>query len=421
VPRSETSRGAILFGALLVILGAGALALRASGGAIGWPAWVILPGVALFVAAFALPEAAGPGLAVTGGIVTSVGAVLAVQDATGAYASWAYAWALVAPGGVGIGLFLYGLLTRRGDLARGGLGSLVTGVVLFLVGFLFFEGVLHLDGSGFAGLTDVTVPIVIMAIGAAILVGTVLPGPWRRSWPAPARAGSPTWTPGATDARTAPGGPGSPPGTGSPPGPGKPPEVLAVPLDGARDAEVRIAFGAGRLFIGPAVPGHLVDGTFEGGVVTTPAGPGRVRLSTPHPAMWGWGRVPFAWRVGLSAEIAIRLELETGASDNELDLSGLRVTDLRLRTGAAQTRVILPATGVTRVDAESGAAQVRFRVPSGVAARITSRMAIGTTDVDMTRFPRTPDGSGWASPDFGANPNRVEIAVRGGVGQVTIG
>jgi hypothetical protein len=113
--------------------------------------------------------------------------------------------------------------------------------------------------------------------------------------------------------------------------------------------------------------------------------------------------------------------LETGASDNELDLGSLRVTDLRLRTGAAQSRVTLPAIGLTRVDAEGGAAQLRFRVPAGVAARITSAMVIGTTDVDTARFPRTPDGSAWASPDFGSNPNRVEIAVRGGVGQVTVG
>jgi hypothetical protein len=166
-----------------------------------------------------------------------------------------------------------------------------------------------------------------------------------------------------------------------------------------------------------------VDGTFEGGVAATPAGPGRVRLTTPHPASWSWkwGRPPFAWRLGLTGEVPLRLELETGASDNELDLGSLRVTDLRLRTGAAQSRVTLPTTGVTRVNAEGGAAQMRFRIPEGVAARITSTMAIGTTDVDTKRFPRTTDGTAWASPDFDANPNRVEIAVRGGVGQVTIG
>ena len=118
--RSGTSRGALVVGALLIVLGAAALAIQVSGVTIGWPAWVILPGLAMLVAAFALPEPGGSGLAAVGGIVTAVGTVLAVQDATGTYASWAYAWALVAPGGVGVGLLLYGLLTRRGDIARGG-------------------------------------------------------------------------------------------------------------------------------------------------------------------------------------------------------------------------------------------------------------------------------------------------------------
>ncbi len=413
--QSGTSRGALVFGALLIVVGAIALTVRVSGVEIGWPAWVILPGIALLIAAFAVPEPGGAGLAAMGGIVTAVGVVLAVQDASGAYASWAYAWALVAPGGVGAGLLLYGLLTRHGDVARGGLGSLATGVVLCLVGFLFFEGVLHLNGNRFATMTDIAVPVVIMGIGSAVLVGAIIPGPWRRR----SRPGSP----GAAQTSWAPGGVGA--GTGiawAPPSTGSQAQVLALTLDGATDAEVRIAFGAGKLVVGPAASGRLVDGSFEGGVEAMPAGPGRVRLTPPHVASWSWGwrRPPFAWRVGLTAEVPLRLEVETGASDNELDLGRLRVTDLRLRTGAAQSRVTLPAAGATRVNAEGGASQMRFRVPVGVAARITSSMAIGTTDVDTNRFPRTTDGSAWASPDFDSNPNRVEIAVRGGVGQVTI-
>jgi hypothetical protein len=410
---SGSSRGAFAVGALLIVLGAAALVVRVSGVNIGWPVWVILPGLALLVAAFALPEPGGSGLAAAGGIVTAVGTLLAVQDATGTYASWAYAWALVAPGGVGVGLLLYGLLTRRGDIARGGLASLITGIVLFLVGFLFFEGLLHLNGDRFAGLTSLSVPIVIMGIGAAVLVGAIIPGPWRRR-SRPSAPGATAWTAG---------GSWTPPVSAAAPNAGGTAQALALALEGAADAEVRIAFGAGKLLVGPAASGLLVDGTFEGGVNATPAGAGRVRLTTPHPASWSWdwGRAPFDWRLGLTAEVPLRLEVETGASDNELDLSGLHVTDLRIRTGAAQSRVTLPATGVTRVNAEGGAAQMRFRVPAGVAARITSTMAIGTTDVDTTRFPRTRDGAAWASPDFDANPNRAEIAVRGGVGQVTIG
>jgi hypothetical protein len=53
-----------------------------------------------------------------------------------------------------------------------------------------------------------------------------------------------------------------------------------------------------------------------------------------------------------------------------------------------------------------------------VAARVRSRMAIGSTTVDETRFPRTMDG--WSSPDFEGAANRVEIDVSGGLGSIRV-
>ncbi len=57
-------------------------------------------------------------------------------------------------------------------------------------------------------------------------------------------------------------------------------------------------------------------------------------------------------------------------------------------------------------------------VPAGVAARIRSRMALGTTTVDEARFPRSPDG--YASPDFASAVNRVELDLQGGVGTIKV-
>jgi hypothetical protein len=52
--------------------------------------------------------------------------------------------------------------------------------VLFLVGFLFFEGVLGLSGDRFAGWTEVAVPLALVVIGILVIVGAFIPGPWRR-------------------------------------------------------------------------------------------------------------------------------------------------------------------------------------------------------------------------------------------------
>jgi len=98
-----------------------------------------------------------------------VGVVLSFQAATGLWATWAYAWALVAPGGVGVALVLYGLLTGQGDLVRNGVPVLLTGLGLFVAFGLFFEAVLHLSGDAL----PFGEPILaggLVVLGAAILL-----------------------------------------------------------------------------------------------------------------------------------------------------------------------------------------------------------------------------------------------------------
>ena len=81
---------------LILIVGGGALLVAqlmdVDFGRIGWPFFVIAPGVVLLLAGLA--SSGGLGLAIAGSIVTMVGLILFFQNATGLYATWAYAWAL---------------------------------------------------------------------------------------------------------------------------------------------------------------------------------------------------------------------------------------------------------------------------------------------------------------------------------------
>jgi len=403
---TSPQRGALVIGLGLILLGGAALLVQVGGIDVGWPAWIILPGIALILGAIVVGGAGGSGMAAVGGILTMVGVVLAVQEAYDLYQTWAYAWALVAPGGVGLGLTVYGLATRRWDDFRGGLGALGVGLVLFLVGFLFFEGVVDLSNGRFQELTEVAVPVLLVGIGIVVLVGAFIPGPWRRPYVV------------LHDGRDRASAERGEAGTGWA---APVPERLGIGLEDAPDAEVMVTFGAGRLAVGAAAPGMLLDGTYDGGVKVEKAGPGRVRLSPPAPANLSWNRPPYTWQIGVTAEVPLRLRVESGAAEAELDLARLRLAELRLRTGASETRVTLPsAAGFTRVDAEGGAAALRFRVPEGVAARIRSSMAIGSSDVDTARFPRTPAGDAWESPDFASAANRVEIEFRGGIGSLSV-
>ena len=198
-----------------------------------------------------------------------------------------------------------------------------------------------------------------------------------------------------------------------------PTETLAIPLGGLAEAFVRIKFGAGELDVGPAAAGSLVDGTFTGGVVRRDLGPGRVELAqdTTYGLPWLDGRS--RWAVGLAPGLPLDLRLDTGAARASLDLADLRVRALDLHTGASETRIRLPrAAGATSVRAETGAASLTIEVPEGVAARIRSRMAIGSNQIDEGRFPRT--AIGHESPDYSTAANRVDLDLQGGVGSIRV-
>ncbi|HEY7941389.1 MAG TPA: hypothetical protein VID25_05550, partial [Candidatus Limnocylindrales bacterium] len=95
------------------------------------------------------------------------------------------------------------------------------------------------------------------------------------------------------------------------------------------------------------------------------------------------------------------------------------VRSLDLQTGASETRVLLPyAAGATTVHARAGVASLILEVPQGVAARIMTRVALGTREIDEARFPRI--GDLYQSLDYATCPNRVDIAVEGGVGSVRV-
>lgn len=195
-------------------------------------------------------------------------------------------------------------------------------------------------------------------------------------------------------------------------------ETLVLPLAGVADAAVRIRFGAGDLSTRAAAPGNLVDGEFRGGVSHKSGSPGRVELEQDTGGL-PWFDRGFSWVVGLTTEVPLDLRVDAGASRNVLDLRSTRLRSLELHTGASETRLILPAAaGATSVRAETGAASLTIEVPDGVAARIRTRVVLGSVQIDEFRFP--PVGGGYESRDYATAANKVDIDVQGGVGSLRV-
>jgi len=151
----------------------------------GWPLYVIAPGVALV--AFGLTQAHGSGLTVAGSIVTIVGAILLWQNAFDYYESWAYAWALVGPGGSGVGMLLYGVRSGNDKMARDGFRQILVALAIFAAGLVFFEGIIGIGGERFP-LPDWVLPVAVILLGVAVLARGVLSG--RRAHDGPSDWGS---------------------------------------------------------------------------------------------------------------------------------------------------------------------------------------------------------------------------------------
>lgn len=168
-PPARRGGSGVALGVVLVVVGVFYLLVQLYGidlSSFGWPLFVIIPGLTLLIVGFV---SLGTGAAIPGGIVTMVGLVLAYQNSTGNWSSWAYAWALVAPGGVGLGLFLQGLRERNPGLIRQGRSLMFIAALIFLVGFVFFESILNLSGINDVPAVKAALPALFIIIGILLL------------------------------------------------------------------------------------------------------------------------------------------------------------------------------------------------------------------------------------------------------------
>ena len=163
--------GEAALGALLLVLGTLVLvgqALELDMGRVGWPFFVIVPGLGLLGLGLAVSGRLGEVLAMAGGVVTMAGLVLLVQNATDRFDTWAYAWALVVAG-AGIGRWLLGVRRGRRDLAASGGWLIAAGLGAFLVFAVFFEVVIGIGGRGDGGAVRSVLAVRLILAGLVLL------------------------------------------------------------------------------------------------------------------------------------------------------------------------------------------------------------------------------------------------------------
>ncbi len=200
-------------------------------------------------------------------------------------------------------------------------------------------------------------------------------------------------------------------------------ETFSIPIGEAKSIKYKFSHGAGQIEINGGAPtGQALVGTSAAGIKTSSQLDGD-RLNVKVEA--GASFVPFVgpdngiFQFQLTQGVPVMLNVETGASQLDMDLKDVLATDIRLQTGASNSNVTLPARGASHLDLEAGAASINIRVPEGVAARIRVKEGLTSLNVDTNRFPQL-DSRLYQSSNFDTATDRTEINIEAGVGSITV-
>jgi hypothetical protein len=169
--RRGPDQAATIGGVLLVGLGVLFLVQQSLGidiGRFAWPVFVLLPGFAMLIA-FALGPRSAAGLAIPGCVVTTIGFILAIQNTFDLWQTWAYAWALI-PASVGLGLRLQSERLGQPRAERVGTRLFEAFLLVFVVGFVFFELILNLSNFSNGVLRTMVGPAVLILAGIYLLM-----------------------------------------------------------------------------------------------------------------------------------------------------------------------------------------------------------------------------------------------------------
>lgn len=164
----------IILGIALILVGilvAVGQILDVSMGRFLWPFFIIVPGAFALYGGFRAQSPAGEGLMILGSLVTITGTLLLFQSITNLWATWAYAWALIAPTGVGLAELMWGNKTNNQAKRSSGLNLIRIGMIIFFVGLVFFEMILHISGFGIG---YIPLAVILLIAGISLIVFSVI-------------------------------------------------------------------------------------------------------------------------------------------------------------------------------------------------------------------------------------------------------
>ncbi len=191
---------------------------------------------------------------------------------------------------------------------------------------------------------------------------------------------------------------------------------------GLETGRLSLHFGGGRLFVDGQTD-HWFDGSFRGPSETIPSynvEHQRLALSLRERRVSLPGRnIINVWNIHLSPSLAWDLDVESGAVDGELDLSGLPLDNLNIKVGAGNITVRLGDNGAdVQMRVEAGAANMKILVPEDTGLDIRMNGVLANTNLRDLGWPQV--NGRYRSPLYDRAMSRVKLDIDVAVGNFTV-
>ena len=123
------------------------------------------------------------------------------------------------------------------------------------------------------------------------------------------------------------------------------------------------------------------------------------------------------WKLLLSPDVPMDLQVDTGVGKTVIDLSGMTLTALDIDSGVGEVVVTLPAEGDFEVRISGGVGRLEIRIPAGAAARIRVDTGLGNFSVDGDFTQR--NGS-YFTDSYDSADEQIDIFLDGGLGNIQV-
>ncbi len=199
--------------------------------------------------------------------------------------------------------------------------------------------------------------------------------------------------------------------------------ILTQPLlPHIKKASIKLNFGAGTLRIKDGSGEKLVEGKFTVSKGIKPwikyRDKGEEGFVEIGAIFLNHGKKENSWEIRLNNNVPLSLKVDTGVSNNNLNLSSLRINEFELNTGASKNEIKFGKTTSTRAKIDGGASTIKIFIPRSMGVRIKADIALATHNFDTLGFEK--EGNTYFSQNYSTADKRLDLDLNAGASTIRI-